>query len=82
MIFPLVPIALGVLAWAGNKAIPAVWHHHIDRQAQQIELAKDLCSNHGDCEAEKIQALQGMKKVVRLEGVPAGAEPSIPEMAK
>lgn len=56
-----------LIAWSLNKGIPAIWHHHTDAHKTQVEQAKDLCDNHQDCEAEKIQALQGMKPVTRLE---------------
>lgn len=64
-----IPIGLlisGIITWAGNKAIPAVFKHHNEVQQQRYEAAKDLCEKHNDCEAYKIYSLQGMKNVVRL----------------
>lgn len=58
MIIPLAPLILGVVAWLGSKAIPAVWHHHISQPTKiQVELSKDLCEKHNDCEAEKTWAM-------------------------
>jgi hypothetical protein len=59
-------IGLGTLlatfvAWSLNKGIPSLWHGHTDRQNMQVTLAKDLCTNHGDCEAQKAIAMQGVK---------------------
>lgn len=64
-----IPIGLlisGIITWAGNKAIPAVFKHRTEVQQQRYEAAKDLCEKHNDCEAYKIYSLQGMKNVVRL----------------
>lgn len=55
-----------------NKAIPGWFKHRVAAKQAQVEQANDLCKNHGDCEAQKIQALQGMKPVVRLEFKGAG----------
>jgi len=57
----IITLILGILTWAGTKAFPAIYRHHIEQEKQQIELAKDLCQNHNDCEAEKAYAMKGLK---------------------
>lgn len=58
---PLVPLVLGIIAWAGNKAIPAAWKHHLTQPSKvQVEMSKDLCDKHSDCEAEKGWAMNGL----------------------
>lgn len=58
MIIPLAPVILGIITWLGTKAIPSIWKNHIQQPTKtQIELAKDLCKEHNDCEAEKAWAL-------------------------
>lgn len=82
MLIPMTAIIIGALGWLGNKAVPAIWQHHITTPTPtQVEQAKDLAS-HGDYEAEKMQALQGLKPVVRLncnvtDGVLLDATPTI-----
>lgn len=45
-----------------NKAAPALFHHHTKQAETRVELAKDLCQNHNDCEAQKALAMKGLKK--------------------
>lgn len=62
---------LGALViWALNKGIPAIFHAIQAKHQTQVTQADNLCEKHNDCEAQKIQALQGMKSVVRLEAKP------------
>jgi len=64
MALPLIPVILGVVTWIGMKAIPAVWKHHRYQPTKvQIELSKDLCANHNDCEAEKKWAIREPQEV-------------------
>lgn len=70
MIISAAAIIGTAVAWALNKAIPAMWHQHVAIQQTQVQQASNLCEMHGDCEAQKIQALQGMKPVVTLKTSP------------
>lgn len=55
---PFIPIIVGIISWSGVKAIPAIWQHWIHRPSKvQVELSKDLCEKHNDCEAEKTWAM-------------------------
>jgi len=58
------------VTWAGTKAIPAWWQHHVVKRQTQVQQASNLCEQHNDCDAQKIQALQGMKPVVTLKTSP------------
>lgn len=69
-----------LMTWNIKTAIPAVFKHHIEDKQTQVELAKDLCANHGDCEAQKALAMQGIKPVARVKI--AEPEPGAPEVAK
>jgi hypothetical protein len=51
-----------LITWGLNKAIPSFWQEHKDRINTQVELARDLCQNHGDCEAQKAIALRGSSR--------------------
>jgi hypothetical protein len=58
MIVPIAALILGTATWLGNKAAPAIWRHHIQQPSKiQVDLAKDLCEKHNDCDAEKYWAL-------------------------
>lgn len=63
MMIPLGLLLTGVIAWAGNKAIPAIYTHKLAVQQSQLEAAKYLCEQKNDCEAYKHFALYGFKKV-------------------
>ena len=58
MIIPLAPIIVGIIAWAGNKALPAIWHKH--SESTYIKIAKDLCDNHNDCAPYHQYAMKGL----------------------
>ena len=55
-------IITGFAAFMLNKAIPAIFHHKVKQAEIRVELAKDLCQNHNDCEAQKALAMKGLKK--------------------
>jgi hypothetical protein len=64
----LIPLAVTFLL---NKALPAVFHAATHQATPtQVQQAKELLDK-GDSEAEKIQSLQGMTPVVRLQPAPA-----------
>jgi hypothetical protein len=65
MMIGIGPLILTLVAWSLKTAMPSLWHRHIERQTIQVELAKDLCENHCDCEAQKALALRGIRKKVK-----------------
>lgn len=76
MIVNLGLIIVTVTTWALNKAIPALHADHRADKLLQAQQASNLCEQHGDCEAQKVQALQGMKPVVRLDSKPSVEVPA------
>lgn len=66
-----------VVTWGLKTGIPALFKHHVQAKQTQVELAKDLCDNHDDCEAQKALAMQGTKPVARLKPVEPKPAPEV-----
>lgn len=74
-----IPIGLlisGIITWAGNKALPAVFKHRNEVNQQRYEAAKYLCEQKNDCEALKAFSLNG-KKSVEVKIIQPVKEPTV-----
>lgn len=82
MDIPIGILISGIIAWFGNKVVPAVWTHKLEMDKARLESAQYLCREKNDCRALNYFSMKG--KLPKnfdssLEQQPSAGEKSQPQ---